>query len=65
MEPLCQTQAPPGGHDTLELLNRLETQETKVLESEQRCRKAVNDLQKVDNSLSLFDHFYSLRFALE
>ena len=47
MEPLCQTQVPPGGHDSSELLNRLEMQETKVLECEQRCRKVTNDLQKV------------------
>ncbi len=48
MEPLCQTQIPVGGHDSNELLNRLETQETKILESEQRCRKILNDLQKVN-----------------
>ena len=47
MEPLCQTQMPAGGHDSSELLQRLEAQETKVLESEQRCRKALSDLQKV------------------
>lgn len=50
MEPLCQTQMPAGGHDSSELLNRLETQETKVLESEQRCRKVLNDLQKVNEN---------------
>jgi hypothetical protein len=47
MEPLCQTQIPGSGHDSSELLNRLETQETKILECEQRCRKVLNDLQKV------------------
>ena len=47
MEPLCQTQIPAGGHDSSELLHRLEAQETKVLESEQRCRKLTTDLQKV------------------
>lgn len=49
MEPLCQTQMPAGGHDSSELLNRLETQETKLLECEQRHRKTLNDLQKVKN----------------
>jgi hypothetical protein len=48
MEPLCQTQVPTGGHDSSELLNRLDAQETKVLECEQRCRKILNDLQKVN-----------------
>ncbi|CAF1003637.1 unnamed protein product [Rotaria sordida] len=48
MEPLCQTQVPSGGQDSSELLNQLETQETKILECEQRCRKALNDLQKVN-----------------
>jgi len=48
MEPLCQTQIPAGGHDSSELLNRLEIQETKILECEQRCRKVLNDLQKVN-----------------
>ncbi len=47
MEPLCQTQVPTGGHDSSELLNRLEIQETKLFECEQRCRKILNDLQKV------------------
>ena len=47
MEPLCQTQMPAGGHDSSELLQRLEVQETKVLESEQRSRKALSDFQKV------------------
>lgn len=50
MEPLCQTQIPAGGHDSSELLNRIENQETKILESEQRCRKLLNDLQKVKKS---------------
>lgn len=48
MEPLCQTQVPAGGHDSSELLHRLETQETKLLESDQRCRKISHDLQKVN-----------------
>jgi hypothetical protein len=47
MEPLCQTQMPAGGHDSSELLNQLETQEAKILECEQRCRKTLSDLQKV------------------
>jgi hypothetical protein len=53
MEPLCQTQVPTGGYDSSELFNRLEAQETKVLECEQRCRKVLNDLQKVNKSLSI------------
>jgi hypothetical protein len=55
MEPLCQTQIPAGGQDSSELLNRLEAQETKVLECEQRCRKVLNDLQKVNRYLFIFD----------
>ncbi len=50
MEPLCQTQVPAGGYDSSELINRLEAQETKVLECEQRCRKTLSDLQKVNRS---------------
>lgn len=50
MEPLCQTQLPAGGQDTSELLQKLECQEGKVLEAEQRCRKALSDLQKVRQS---------------
>jgi hypothetical protein len=53
MEPLCQTQVPAGGHDSSELLIRLETQETKVFECEQRCRKVLNDLQKVNKYFSI------------
>ena len=53
MEPLCQTQIPPGGHDSSELLSRLETQETKILECEQRCRKVASDLQKVNELFHL------------
>jgi hypothetical protein len=63
MEPLCQTQIPAGGHDSSELLNRLEIQETKILECEQRCRKVLNDLQKVNQRFFFFDFiikFYSL-----
>jgi len=52
MEPLCQTQMPTGGQDSSEMLDRLETQETKLFECEQRCRTALNDLQKVNQ------HFY-------
>jgi hypothetical protein len=48
MEPLCQTQMPAGGHDSSELLIRLEAQETKILDCEQRCRKTLSDLQKVN-----------------
>ena len=47
VEPLCQTQIPAGGHDSSELLQKLECQEGKLLDSEQRCRMALNDLQKV------------------
>ena len=55
MEPLCQTQIPAGGHDSSELLSRLDTQETKIFESEQRCRKVLHDLQKVnENFVSFF-----------
>ncbi len=50
LEPLYQTQVPISNHDSSELLNRLEIQETKVLECEQRCRKVSNDLQKVNNN---------------
>lgn len=53
MEPLCQTQMPAGGHDASELLSRLEAQETKVLECEQRCRKTLSDLQKVEKTFKL------------
>lgn len=58
MEPLCQTQVPTGGHDSSELLNQLETQEAKLLESEQRCRKTLSDLQKVNK------HCCVLRFLV-
>ena len=54
MEPLCQTQMPAGGHDSSELVNRLEIEETKLLESEQRCRKLLNDLQKVKKAKRFF-----------
>ena len=47
MEPLCQTQMPTGGHETAELLQKLENQEGKLLDAEQRCRKTLADLQKV------------------
>ncbi|CAF1303681.1 unnamed protein product [Adineta ricciae] len=56
MEPLCQTQMPSGGHDTSELLSRLETQETKVLECEQRCRKTLSDLQKSEERRLAFEN---------
>ncbi|CAF0801316.1 unnamed protein product [Adineta steineri] len=56
MEPLCQTQMPAGGHDSSELLIRLEAQETKVLESEQRCRKILNDLQKSEERRQAFEN---------
>ncbi|CAF1079184.1 unnamed protein product [Rotaria sordida] len=55
MEPLCQTQVPSGGQDSSELLNQLETQETKIFECEQRCRKALNDLQKSEERLQHVD----------
>lgn len=53
MEPLCQTQVPAGGHDASELVHQLDAQETKLLESEQKCRKVLTDLQKVGNQYSL------------
>ena len=62
MEPLCQTQIPAGGHDSSELLHRLETQETKLLESDQRCRKISHDLQKVNIFFFFID--YSLDIFL-
>ncbi len=48
MEPLCQTQISGGNHDSSELLSRIDAQETKILECEQRSRKLTNDLQKVN-----------------
>jgi hypothetical protein len=48
MEPLCQTQMPSGGHDSSELLIRIDAQETKILEYEQNYRKSSYDLQKVN-----------------
>jgi len=56
MEPLCQTQISTDGHDSSELLNRLETQETKILECEQRCRKILNDLQKSEERRQAFEN---------
>ncbi|CAF1492953.1 unnamed protein product [Adineta ricciae] len=56
MEPLCQTQMPSGGHDSSELLSRLEAQETKVLECEQRCRKTLSDLQKSEERRQAFEN---------
>lgn len=57
MEPLCQTQMPADGQNASELLHQIETQETKVLEAEQRCRKLTNDLQKVEFIDVLHDYF--------
>lgn len=56
MEPLCQTQMPAGGQDSSELLQRLENHETKILETEQRCRKAQTDLQKSEERRQAFEN---------
>ena len=65
MEPLCQTQMPADGQHTSELLHQIETQETKVLEAEQRCRKLTNDLQKVESIKVLHDQFFTVCIRLK
>ncbi|CAF3034059.1 unnamed protein product [Rotaria sp. Silwood2] len=56
MEPLCQTQVPCGGQDSSELLNQIETQEAKILDCEQRCRKTLHDLQKSEERRQAFEN---------
>ncbi|CAF1537699.1 unnamed protein product [Rotaria magnacalcarata] len=56
MEPLCQTQLPSSSHDSSDLLNQLDAQETKILECEQRCRKALSDLQKSEERRQAFEN---------
>ncbi|CAF2882321.1 unnamed protein product [Rotaria sp. Silwood2] len=56
MEPLCQTQVPSGGQDSSELLNQIETQEAKILDCEQRCRKTLHDLQKSEERRQAFEN---------
>ena len=51
IEPLCHTQVPFNGDDSSE---RLEVQQTKIMECEQRYRKTFNDLQRATTYLLFF-----------